>query len=232
MNVAYSDTAMVEAMFILTAAWEAFKKLPNDTAKKAAMQQFLAKIETPDGKKVWEFARKNNAAFVALVEAEKNRLSTFGGSAASLVSKPTTADVYKQDPKLVEGMFALGSAWTQYKKLPNDQAKAAAMQKFLAARLTADGKKLWEFARTANAALVREIEAEANRVSSLLPKTGGAGKTSSGQANQFSGLRYPGQRLDEYVAKAQQYRDAAKILRADNMQRANVNMRLTRMMGR
>jgi uncharacterized protein YjbJ (UPF0337 family) len=231
-NVAYSDTVMVEAMFVLTAAWEAFKKLPNDTAKKAAMQQFLAKIETPDGKKVWEFAKKNNAAFVALVEAEKNRLSTFGGSAASLVSKPTTTAAYQQDPKLVEGMFALGSAWAQYKKLPNDQAKAAAMQKFLAARLTADGKKLWEFARTTNAALVREIEAEATRISSLLPKTGGAIRTGSGQADQFSGLRYPGQRLDEYVAKAQQYRDAAKILRADNMQRANVNMRLTRMMGR
>ena len=229
MNVAYQDTAMVEAMFVLTSAWDAFKKLPNDQAKKVAMQQFIAKTMTPDGKKVWEFARKNNAAFVALVEAEANRLSTFKGSAASLVSKPTTTAVYQQDPKLVEGMVMLGAAWAQYKKLPNDQAKAKAMQTFLAARLTADGKKLWEFARTANAALVREIEAEANRVSSLLPQTI---RTGSGQADQFSGLRYSGQRLDEYVAKAQQYRDAAKILRADNMQRANVNMRLTRMIGR
>lgn len=154
--------------------------------------------------------------------AEQNRIK--GGTPPSTTPAHTNysspaATTPAVDPKVTDGYAWLLTAWRNYAKLPDDTKKKQAMTAFLAARTTPDGRKIWDYARTKNAALTQAIDAEAARLA-LAPA----------HANYSSPTAVKG--LDEYVLKAQQYRDAAKILRADNMYRANVNMRLTRMMGR
>jgi hypothetical protein len=215
--------AWTEAAMFTMAAWTTqYPGLATDALKNQMLADIYATTRRVEagapGYMAW--FEKQHPGVAARMVAELNRIKGVAPDAVRTTgqanySSPTT------DPKVVEGYNWLVAAWRSYGKLADDTKKRAAMTAFLSARASADGRKVWDYARTNNAALTLAIDKEAQRLSLAKVATG----TNYGARTSVKGL-------DEYVLKAQQYRDAAKILRADNMQRASVNMRLTRMMGR
>jgi hypothetical protein len=130
------------------------------------------------------------------------------------------------DPKIVADYNSMLTAWAAYKQLTNDTQRMQAMQKFQAWRAST-GKAAWDYARQKNPTFTTAVDAESRRLSDILAKlgVGGASKTSPVFVKGF-GL------VDENVLKAQQLRDAAKIMHADALWNAQRNVKLTRMMGR
>jgi hypothetical protein len=242
---AQASKATIDAYNALVAGWAAYQKLKTEAERKKVMTATVAYSVTPQGKVVWTYAQSVNPTFVAAVTAEAKRLTAPVvqpiAVLKSLGLKPTvpaaqaseaTISIYNQ---IVKG-------WATYPKLADSQRKAW-LQTVFAIIATPAGQTAWAYTKTVNPSLVSAISTEmarpatpakssggmslgnAKKMDKSAPKAGGK----AGSANKkLSGL----DEVNDYVTRAKQLRDAARILHADTVQHANVNMRLHRAMGR
>jgi hypothetical protein len=244
---AQASKATIDAYNALVAGWAQYQKLTTEAQRKAVMTAVWSASVTPQGKVVWAYAQSVNPNFVAAVTAEIKRLTatpsvagkfkparitpTGGGVGARTAPvSAATISVYNQ----------IVSGWAAYPKLAESQRKAW-LQTVYSIITTPAGQIVWAYANTVNPSLVSAISTEMARPATPAKPSGGMllGDTKNkavpkgvppraGVNKKLAGL----EEVNDYVTRAKQLRDAARILHADAVQHANVNMRLHRAMGR
>lgn len=253
---AQASKATIDAYNALVAGWAQYQKLTTEADRKKVMTAVLAASVTPQGQVVWAHARSVNPTFVAAVVAEITRLTTplaatgkfkpvvpaapAGGAvgARTASADAATINVYKQ---IVAG-------WAAYAKLPTDAARKNWLTMVYALIASQAGQAVWTYAKAVNPNLVAAINAEIARASGPAKpagvislgeakKIGKAAPSRSGTVPSRSGTgvnkKLAGlDEVNDYVTRAKQLRDSARILHADAAQHAHANMQLHRSLGR
>jgi hypothetical protein len=241
---AQASKATIDAYNALVAGWAQYQKLTTEAQRKAVMTAVVAASVTPQGKVVWAYAASVNPAFVAAVTAEAKRLASpvVVPVKLSTTFKPLVPTVGPQaSPATVNVYNQIVSGWASYPKLATDAARKNWLTMVYALIASQAGQAVWTYAKSVNPKLVSEITAEIARASgpakpsgamslgdakkvdkSTPPRSGASG------SKKLAGL----EEVNDYVTRAKQLRDAARILHADAAQHAHVNMRLHRALGR
>jgi hypothetical protein len=256
---AQASKATIDAYNALVAGWAQYQKLTTEAQRKAAMTAVWAASVTPQGKIVWAYATSVNPNFVAAVTAEIKRLTATPSAAGKF--KPATsaapagggvgartvpsgggvgARTAPVSAATISVYNQIVSGWAAYPKLAESQRKAW-LQTVYSIITTPAGQIAWAYANTVNPSLVSAISTEMARPATPAKSSGGmslgnaknkaapkGAPPRAGVNKKLAGL----EEVNDYVTRAKQLRDAARILHADAAQHANVNMRLHRAMGR
>jgi hypothetical protein len=256
---AQASKATIDAYNALVAGWAQYQKLTTEAQRKAVMTAVWAASVTPQGKIVWTYARSVNPNFVAAVTAEIERLTTMPSAAGKF--KPATsaapagggvgartvpsgggvgARTAPVSAATISVYNQIVSGWAAYPKLAESQRKAW-LKTVYSIITTPAGQVAWAYANTVNPSLVSAISTEMARPATPAKSSGGmslgdaknkaapkGAPPRAGVNKKLAGL----EEVNDYVTRAKQLRDAARILHADAAQHANVNMRLHRAMGR
>jgi hypothetical protein len=245
---AQASKATIDAYNALVAGWAQYQKLTTEAQRKAVMTAVWSASVTPQGKIVWAYAASVNPTFVAAVTAEAKRLTATPSVAGKF--KPATsaapagggvgARTAPVSAATISVYNQIVSGWAAYPKLAESQRKAW-LKTVYSIITTPAGQVAWTYANTVNPSLVSAISTEMARPVTPAKPAGGmslgdaknkaapkGAPPRAGVNKKLAGL----EEVNDYVTRAKQLRDAARILHADAAQHANVNMRLHRALGR